>query len=167
MTGEPMGAVTMDGDRRTVRFERFYDAAPEELWGALTLPEQLARWLAPAEFEPRVGGRVVLRFEEDDIMRGTVRAYERPRLLEYDWDEGGLEESVVRFELRSEGDRTLLVLEHRQLPVEGAASFGAGWHAHLDMLEGIAGRPGYWSDRYKQLLPRYEELLGGYDPRLP
>ena len=152
IAAEP-GAVRIDGDRRAVRFERLYDATPEELWGALTLPEQLARWLAPAEFEPRVGGRIVLRFEEDDVMHGEVLRFEPPRLLEYSWREQ--EESVVTFELRPEGDRTRRVLEHRQLPATEAASFGAGWHAHLDSLEQALS----WGRRYRKLLPEYEARL--------
>jgi uncharacterized protein YndB with AHSA1/START domain len=154
-----LGTVTIDGDRRAVRFERAYDATPEELWGALTLPEQLARWLAPAEFEPRVGGRIVLRFSEDELMHGTVREFDPPRLLEYSWHEGR-DESVVRFELAVANGGTLLVLEHRSIPVDEVVGFGAGWHSHLDGLElALDGRAHDWDGRFAELKPLYQARL--------
>ena len=39
---ETFGALRQDG----VRFERLYDATPEELWSAITDPEQIQGWLA-------------------------------------------------------------------------------------------------------------------------
>ena len=36
------GTITADG----VRFERIYDATPDELWRAITDPEQIRGWLA-------------------------------------------------------------------------------------------------------------------------
>lgn len=47
MTPSTTGDLRADGARRGVRFERLYKATAEELWSALTRPEQLARWLTP------------------------------------------------------------------------------------------------------------------------
>lgn len=68
------GTLRAEGERAGVRFERRYDAAPEEVWSALTEPERLTRWLANvAELELRVGGRFVLVWHEDSQQTdGTV-----------------------------------------------------------------------------------------------
>ena len=52
---------------------------------------------------------------------------------------------------------TLLVLDHRQLPPNQAAGYGAGWQAHLDGLAGLdlAG----WDARFAEFLPGYREQL--------
>jgi uncharacterized protein YndB with AHSA1/START domain len=161
-----MGTVRRDGDQRAVRFERVFSASLEDVWSALTKPERLRRWLAEAAFEARVGGRVELRFDDGRI-EGTVRELDRPRLLEYDWIEGG-KRSVVRFELQRTREGTLLVLDHRQLPAEAAAGFGAGWHSHLDALDAALHRGetagDEWWDRFRSLLPAYEKAGAALDP---
>jgi uncharacterized protein YndB with AHSA1/START domain len=136
------GTITHDGDHRLVRFERQYNATPEEVWAALTEPDQLAGWLAQASLEPRAGGRVHLRWTTGDEMDGSITVFEPPRLLEYTWREpADTQPSVVRFELTTAESGTRLVLEHRKLPASGAAGFGAGWHSHLDALRALLARP--------------------------
>jgi uncharacterized protein YndB with AHSA1/START domain len=155
------GLLRIDGERRGIRFERRYDAAPAEVWSALTEPERLGRWLADAELDLRVGGDYVLRFSDEDegqITRGRVLALEPERLLELTWLYPGENDTVVRFELRPDGDGTILVLDHRGLPAAAAPGYGGGWHAHLDALEahlGAGGEPDWWG-RYKELAPLYE-----------
>jgi uncharacterized protein YndB with AHSA1/START domain len=159
-----MGVLLEDGDRRAVHFERRYDAPVEDVWGALVEPEQLQGWLAEAEFEPRVGGRVVLNFGAGPGERtvGTIRVFDPPRVLEYDWKYEGEPESRVRFELRSEAGGTTLVLHHRLLSTEAAPGYGAGWHAHLDLLgEQLEGQiHSAWPERYETLRPEYDEQAG-------
>jgi uncharacterized protein YndB with AHSA1/START domain len=155
------GQLRADGEHRAVRFERRYAATPAELWSALTEPERLARWLADAELDLVIGGQYVLRFsgeDESQTTRGEVLALEPERLLELSWSYPGESDTVVRFELRPDGDGTILVLDHGRLPVEPAAGYGAGWHAHLDALEahlGAGGEPD-WFGRYRELAPLYE-----------
>ena len=80
-------------------------------------------------------------------------------MLGYTWNEGG-DESVVRFELAADGEGTLLVLTHER--IDSLPGFGAGWHAHLDMLDGLlAGREVEWQGRFDELRPRYEEVMAG------
>lgn len=154
------GQLRAEGDRCGVRFERRYEFAPEEVWSALTEPERLQRWLADvAEIELRVGGRFVLRWNESDGTHtddGKVRALETGRLLELDWTYPGEPDSVARFELRPDGDGTILVLDHRGLPPGAIAGYGAGWHSHLDSLEAhLAGSQADWSARFEELQPAY------------
>ena len=149
--------VTRDGDGAMVRFERWLDAPIDDVWVALTTPDGLASWLAPATVDLREGGVMDIDFGEDGLAGGTIRALDPPRLLEYDWRFPGEPDSVIRFELTAHGARTELVLEHRLLPDDQAIGYGAGWHAHLDRLEArLAGAaPGDWMDRFRELLPTY------------
>jgi uncharacterized protein YndB with AHSA1/START domain len=156
---EPLGEVRDDGAGRAVRFERRYAVAPAAVWAALTEPEQLRGWLTEATtFDHEVGGRVELRFgdEPNQTINGSIRVYDPPRALEYEWHWPGQATSTVRFELRSDGGGTLLVLDHRGLPAESATGYAAGWHAYLDRLHDDAAD---WDERFRKVLPRYRELV--------
>lgn len=160
MLAQTFGEIRREGDgRATVHFERIYDYRQEELWAALTEPEQLRGWLGEVEIELRLGGRVVIRFGDsaDEITEGTIRELDPPRLLEYDWTYPGETESVLRLELEPRGEGTLLVLDHRRLSEAAAVGYGAGWHAHLDALEavGTSGPRLDWDKRFAELLPEY------------
>lgn len=151
------GTLRADGERCAVRFERRYDATPEELWAALTEPEQLAGWLARAPRFDRDGVDLVFG-DGTGAQRasGRVLAWDEPRLLEYEWRFPGEDESVVRFELRPLEHGTLLVLDHRRLGRNAGAGYGAGWHAHLDALERLdAFSDDAWTRRFEELLPAY------------
>jgi uncharacterized protein YndB with AHSA1/START domain len=135
-------------DRCTITFERRYDASPAEVWAALTEPERLARWLAPAE----IGDTVRIDFG-NDVVTGRVLVRDEPRVLEYEWRFAGEDESVVRFELLADDEGTLLRLEHRRLGPEHALGYSAGWHAYLDDL--LTGPRSPWEERFAELLPLY------------
>ena len=153
------GQLRTEGDRCGVRFERRYDVSPDELWSALTEPERLGRWLADvAELELRVGGRFLLQWQEGtQETDGTILALEPGRLLELNWTYPGEPDSVARFELRPDGEGTILVLDHRGLPPGAIAGYGAGWHSHLDSLAAhLSGGRADWSARFRELGPAYE-----------
>ena len=154
-----LGSLRIDGERRALRFERVYDTTPGDLWSALTEPERLARWLAPGEIEPREGGAVEINFDDGGTVSGRVRVWDPPCVLEYEWHFSGESESVLRFELTASGDGTMLVLDHRQLGVDQAPGYGAGWHAHLDALDDLLrGTNGSWDERFQARLPDYTEM---------
>jgi uncharacterized protein YndB with AHSA1/START domain len=161
---DAMGTLAEDGDRRSVRFERRFDATPEEVWNALVEPERLRRWLAEAIVDAREGGSVELRFTDDSggHVTGAIRVYDPPRVLEYDWTYEGEPGSVLRFELRATEGGTELVLEHRLLSPESGPGYAAGWHAHLDALAAaLADEPAPdWQRRYEELRPDYVALGG-------
>jgi uncharacterized protein YndB with AHSA1/START domain len=155
---ETLGALRADG----VRFERLYDATPEELWSAITDPEQIEGWLAHvARIDLQPDGQVELEMEADgsDPVRGRIRELQSERVLEYDWRSPDAPDSVLRFEIvpRDTGG-TMLALEHRRLPREVLVDYGAGWHAHLDGLSAhVAGRATEFWGRFHELRPRYKE----------
>jgi uncharacterized protein YndB with AHSA1/START domain len=149
-----------EAGRRAIRFERLYDYRPDELWAALTEPEQLRGWLGDADVDLRVGGRIVIRFGngDEEVASGTIRELEPPRLLEYDWTFLGESDSVLRLELEPRGSGTLLILDHRRLTETVAVGYSAGWHAHLDRLEALhKGERVDWDERFAELVPRYRE----------
>ena len=139
-----------------VVFERRFEAPRERVWRALTDPEQLAGWLAPAEIDMRVGGAVVLKFEDGDE-RGTITELQEPEVIAYTWNEGATD-SLVRFELEPEADGTRLTLRHTFEGEVDLSSYGGGWHHHLEQLTAqMAGRPIGWdSNRYRELKSEYE-----------
>jgi uncharacterized protein YndB with AHSA1/START domain len=139
-----------------VVFERRFEAARERIWRALTDAAELATWLAPAEIDMRVGGLVVLKFDDGEE-RGTITELREPELLAYTWNEGKTD-SLVRFELEPDNGGTRLTLRHTFDGVVDLPSYGGGWHHHLELLSAqVAGRPIGWdSIRFRELKSEYE-----------
>jgi uncharacterized protein YndB with AHSA1/START domain len=102
--------------RCEARFTRWYDTPVAQVWLALTDPASVARWLAPP------AGIEVLRSE-------------REHLLELDWSPPGEPQSVVRIELRAEGERTLLVLDHRRIDAALGMRYMRDWSRALERFE--------------------------------
>ncbi|MCX6047912.1 MAG: SRPBCC family protein [Chloroflexi bacterium] len=133
-------------DFHTVRFERLLPGPIERVWAYLTERNQLRTWLADSTIDLRVGGAVELRFDLDEVPerrkaggvnRGFVTRYEPPHAFAYTWRDAAhaTVESEVTFELETVGSQVRLVLTHRRLPARANASFGAGWHTHLAVLQ--------------------------------
>jgi len=157
MKTETLATIRRDGGKRAVRFERRYEATPDEVWAALTEPEQVRNWFAEMTIEPRAGGRVTFEWSAGQTEEGVVRAFDPPATFEYTWENG----SVIRFELRPDGAGTVLVLDHTALPPEQVLGVGPGWHGHLDALEALLGGSPQsapeWNARMEELRPAYEE----------
>jgi uncharacterized protein YndB with AHSA1/START domain len=142
MTAPDCTHETLDDGRHRLVFERRLNHPVERVWAALTDPEQIEAWLARAELEPREGGRVHLEWLNTDEegnryeganATGTVAAFDPPRLLELDTDVHG----SLKWELRADGGRTDLTFTVvLAMPDEHLASNQAGWHVHLEFLEG-------------------------------
>ena len=140
-----------------VVFERRFDAPRERVWLALTDPQELAGWLAPAEIDLRVGGAVVLKFDDDNVERGTITELREPEVIAYTWNEGK-SDSLVRFELEPDGGGTRLTLRHTFEGEADLPGYGGGWHHHLELLAAqTAGKPIEWDwKRYRELKCEYE-----------
>src|SRR5262245_7741276 len=124
----------------SVRLTRRYDATLDEVWGALTEPESIARWLArPRAFDLSAGGAFELELPDASVIAGEVREVEPGRVLELDWRYASEDTSVVRFELAEDGDGTMLVLDHR----------------HIDEVIGMA-----YMTRWYGLLARFDREVG-------
>jgi uncharacterized protein YndB with AHSA1/START domain len=159
-----LGVVT---EPRTVRLERVFPGPIERVWAYLTDSEKRGKWLAPGEMELRVGGRVSLVFNNDNLsadkdrperfknpgcptIEGRVTRYEPPRLLAFTWGEGFGE---VTFELTPKNGEVLFVVTHRGLPTrDGMVLVSSGWDAHTGVLGDILGE--------KEPRPFWKTFLG-------
>jgi uncharacterized protein YndB with AHSA1/START domain len=136
-----LGTFERDDDGLWVlRFERFLRHPIERVWAALTEPEEISGWLAEADLDLVVGGRVELRWLNTDlegnraIARGVVVRVEPPELLELDTDIHGR----LRWELTAERDGCRLRFTNvTPAPDDFLTKVLAGWHIHLDHLEDV------------------------------
>lgn len=128
-------------DMRSLDFERVLDHAPEKVWRALTQPHLLGEWLMQSNFEAKVGKTFTMEAEWGEVT-GTVRAVELERRLSYTWNGPGLT-SQVTWTLTPHGKRTLLRLDHTQIPAESKQAYHgarAGWPRFLDALETVLAK---------------------------
>ncbi len=159
----PTGTVVVDGERATILFERSLPYPIEVVWSALSDPAQLSEWFGDVKLEPREGGAIVVEAGPPHIpvevrrSIGTILVWEPPTTLEYEWKQAIVEESTLRFDLRPEGDGTVLKLTHRWLSVRNAKGFAPGWHAYLDRLGAHLDRAPIpdWSQRFGEMQPSY------------
>jgi uncharacterized protein YndB with AHSA1/START domain len=167
---QTFGRLRAEGEnQRAVHFERVYDYKPEELWAAITEPEQIRGWLGEADLDLRDDGGGTLKLDDEMTAGLRVRRLEPGRLVEYDWEFPNEPASILRLEVEPRGDGALLVLDHRRLATADAPGYGAGWHSHLDALDlMLAGRSHDWQDRFNELHPAYLETGAevGDDARL-
>jgi uncharacterized protein YndB with AHSA1/START domain len=166
-----LGTVTRQADRFLIRYERRLAHPVERVWAAVTEPDRLGAWMAAASFgaagEARAGAPVELRWQnaeggsdEPPVARGTVSAYDPPRLVEYDTDVHGR----LRFELEPVGGGTLLVFTVAiAMPEEHLSKNVAGWHIHLEHLQTVLdGGAVDWPGWYSVHFPRWEEIHAAY-----
>lgn len=130
-----------DGDRQYLTFDRLLHHPIEAVWGALTTPEGISRWMqAQAKVDPRVGGRIHYLFQDGvHTMTGEIVAWERPNLFAFTWNEKAtLGDSIVRFELFDDPAGCRLRLTHDMAEGVDATQYASGWHWHLDGLDDAA-----------------------------
>ena len=112
-------------------------AAPiEKVWLALTDPDSIRGWMgedSTIAIDLRVGGRY--QFFGGDTS-GHFTQIEPPSVLEYTWRQGEWEsdwpDSIVRWELKPEGQETSVSLAHTQFPnIEERDSHDEGWDEYF------------------------------------
>jgi uncharacterized protein YndB with AHSA1/START domain len=143
--GEPGDAtVEKNGDRFTLVFVRELRHPPDKVWRALTEPSELREW-APFDADRDLGttGTATLSMAgaDDDgelvVSKCRVSRAERPKLLEYTWDD-----DVLRWELAPTTTGTRLTLRHTLSDRTWLPKVSAGWHICLDVAErALAGEP--------------------------
>jgi len=155
---------SIDGEG-VVRMEDRFDTGIDDLWGALTDPDRLARWYGEVEGELSQGGEFTVRIVLAGERAGRVEACEPPQhlLLEMRDPEarpGQPERTVIEARLISEGAQTRLVWETRGLPVDLLPAYGAGIQIHVEHLaDYISGREFRLDDtRWDELFAAYESL---------
>ena len=76
--------------------EIVFPVAPDEVWEALTDPEQLEEWFAnDVELDPREGGAGVFRWDDGEERHATVVEAEPGERLVLDWDDDGTVEMTL------------------------------------------------------------------------
>lgn len=116
----------MDGIERSIEFP----VSPEELWAALTQPEQVSAWFGAEvhELELRPGGRVAFRDHDGTIRRGLVQEVEPPHRFAFRWlpltqrPNGAwdpLPATMVEFVLQEQAGGTLLTVRESPSRFEG------------------------------------------------
>ena len=95
--------------------------------------------------------------EEDD--RSRILVWDPPHVLEHEWRQAIVEDSVVRYELQPDGDGTLLRFSLRGLGARNATGFRAGTHAYLDRLEAYLAGDDLpdWAIRRQEIVRAHQE----------
>jgi len=169
-----LGSLRSAGGTGIVRIEDRYDTDIDDLWSALTDPGRLAGWYGQVAGDLRPGGEFRLFVESDDWDgTGRVEACEPPRRLlvttretDESWRKGqGAPpfDEVIEATLTADGDRAILVMEVRGVPLDKIAFYGAGWQIHAETLAAfLAGRErGDTGPRWDVLVPPYLDLAAG------
>lgn len=135
------GQLTVDGDRAVLTFERRLPFPVEAVWSAITDPAERAQWFGPTTIDGREGGHIDMVATgppvPDDVKRmtGRILVWDPPHVFEHEWRQPIVEDGVVRYELRADGDGTILRFTHRGLGIRNATGFFGGTHAFFDRLE--------------------------------
>jgi uncharacterized protein YndB with AHSA1/START domain len=80
----------------------------DDVWEALTNPEELEAWFAnDVELDLRPGGGAVFRWSNGEERRATLTEVEPGERLAFEWDDEG----EVAFTLEDDADGTLLTVE--------------------------------------------------------
>ena len=129
----------------SVVVEREIPHPPEKVWRALTQQHLIAEWLMANDFEPVLGRKFNLRWENQGmsgVIDAEVLTIEPLRTLAYRWDSMGVE-SVVTLTLTPTAKGTHLKMEQAgfrgdQKPnIDGARH---GWTGFLAKLDDVAGK---------------------------
>jgi len=172
MTTHETGAVRILGTLRAmdgkgiVRLEDRFDTDIADLWSALTDPRRLARWLGEIEGDLRQGGEFRARwFASGWEGTGRVEVCDPPRRLLITTSSPDQPEGVVEATLTADGDKTILVIEDRGVPLEDIAAYGAGDQIHVeDLAAYLAGRERLEARaRWQELQPGYQALAAALD----
>lgn len=142
------GRLTVDGDRAVLTFERRLPFPIDTVWAAITDPVERGRWFGHTTIDAREGGTIETVPTGPPLpdgrkrMTGHILVWDPPHVFEHEWRQPIVEAGVVRYELRSDGDGTVLRFTHRGLSVRNASGFRGGTASYLDRLSAhLAGEP--------------------------
>jgi len=160
------GQIIPDGDYATIVFKRIIPHSPENIWEAITNPEDLKQWLfcSSAKIEGRSGGRIEMVSGPAQFhVTGKILKWDPPRVYEHEWNVSPRDEmpqgenAIFRYELTPQGKTTLLTVTYQRLTMNTARGFAPGGHVLLDRLEAqLDGKP------LPDWMPRFQELMASY-----
>ena len=137
------------GKPPTIKVRYYYDAAPEEVYRALTVPSGLTKWFVDgARIRPRSGGSYSFSWKGYPTQKGRVEKAVSNKLLVLEWPNsvrGKLYETKVAFALAKKGKGTVLEVKHTGFE-EGDdwvwlyGAIQAGWAYFLMNLKSVLGQ---------------------------
>ena len=161
----PTGTVVIEGNKATLVFRRRLVYPPELVWRALTDPNELSSWyMTKANLDAREGGKIDFISGPSRLhVTGRILTWDPPNVFEHEWrvepraELPSGEDAIIRWELRRDGDGTILHLEHRSLNRQTALGFAPGTHAFMDRLESQLKKQPLpnWQERYQQVANQY------------
>ncbi|PWK91698.1 uncharacterized protein YndB with AHSA1/START domain [Lentzea atacamensis] len=158
------GTVSLDGDHAILTFQRRLPFPIDRVWAAITDPAERKAWLGTTQIGD---GRIVIEPEDPPAppeakrVIGRILTWQPPEdghaVFEHEWQQRIVEDSVVRYELESDGGATLLTFTHRGLSERNALGFVPGTHAFLDRMGAHLNGEALpnWSERYAEVAPAY------------
>ena len=163
------GQVTPEGDYATIVFKRILRHSPENIWEAITNPEDLKQWLfcSSAKIDGYAGGQLEMVSGPSQFhITGKILIWDPPRVYEHEWKVQPVdampqgENAVFRYELTPQGTTTLLTVTYRRITLDTARGFAPGVHILLDRLEAqLDGEPlPSWMPRFQELMAEYPVL---------
>jgi uncharacterized protein YndB with AHSA1/START domain len=161
MYGKDYGRLDRRDGRLVLEFTRRLQHPPQKVWRALTEPDHLAAWFpSTIEGDRATGARLHFGFREMEAapFDGEMLIFEPPSVMELRWGD-----EILRFEVRPDGDGSVLSFRNIFDELGKAARDGAGWHSCLDLLGcEVGGEKAPWSaaDRWRELRDAYRERFG-------
>jgi uncharacterized protein YndB with AHSA1/START domain len=120
-----------------IRCERRLKQSPAAVWKALTTPELVAKWWAPADIRAEVGHRFDIDMGKWGVQPSEVVEVEVEKRLAYRF----VLDTLVTWELFSEDGGTRLVMTHTGLDLDSPMARQAyegmsnGWPVILEKLD--------------------------------
>ncbi|WP_165168335.1 SRPBCC domain-containing protein [Rothia uropygialis] len=133
--------------------EQTFTNPPQEVWAALTEPENLAVWLEPVNLTSKEDRRFKT---EKTGTEGTIQIFDPPRLLQLTWENGG-EVGELQISITQTAAGSSLTLRHRVAANDhwdkyGAGATGVGWDgAFLALHAFLNGRAATVRQRMSEL----------------
>jgi uncharacterized protein YndB with AHSA1/START domain len=165
---ESKGEVTIKGEYGTLKFERRFSYPIEIVWKAITDQKEIFKWLPDYKgtFDGYNGGAIdLVNTVSGSRVTENILVWDLHRVFEYEWHISsnlmfphGDPESVIRWDLKQDGDSdTLLIVTHSLLTKSTALRLAPGWHAYLDRLEAILNNqvPPDWAHRFVEVKELY------------
>jgi uncharacterized protein YndB with AHSA1/START domain len=121
------------------------EAPPAAVFGALTRPESIDRWMeAKSTFDPRAGGRIDFGWEGGGPVR--ILSIVPNESLSYSWAYGDDPGTIVTWTLEGSGARpsTRLTLVHSGFGARDVEDFRTGWLKHLAWMKALVEKGGSW-----------------------
>lgn len=116
MTDSELGTLILEGGTATLRFERRLPHPIETVWAAITEPGARARWFGPSRIDSRPGGLIDTAPDDPPVpeamkrVQGRILTRDPPHVFEHEWIQPIVEPGVVRYDLRADGEATILTL---------------------------------------------------------